>query len=56
MWLIRQRNYLGGRQFENPEVQLGDYIEDQIDSVAFDRITMQTVRQVISTKNWGSGA
>ncbi|OZN25213.1 transcription termination factor NusA [Actinobacillus seminis] len=41
---------LEAAQFENPEVQLGDYIEDQIDSVAFDRITMQTVRQVISTK------
>lgn len=41
---------LEAAQFENPEVQLGDYVEDQIESVAFDRITMQTVRQVISTK------
>ena len=41
---------LEAAQFENPEVQLGDYMEDQIESVAFDRITMQTVRQVISTK------
>lgn len=31
-------------------MQLGDYVEDQIESVAFDRITMQTARQVISTK------
>ena len=41
---------LEAAQFENPEVQLGDYVEDQIESIAFDRITMQTARQVISTK------
>lgn len=41
---------LEAAQFDNPNVQLGDYVEDQIESVAFDRITMQTARQVISTK------
>ncbi|OOF70488.1 transcription termination factor NusA [Rodentibacter caecimuris] len=41
---------LEAAQFENPEVQIGEYIEDQIDSIAFDRIAMQTARQVISTK------
>ena len=41
---------LEAAQFENPEVQLGDYVEDQIESIAFDRITMQTARQVISTR------
>ncbi|GJJ79688.1 transcription termination factor NusA [Pasteurella canis] len=41
---------LEAAQFEDPEIQLGEYIEDQIESVAFDRITMQTARQVISTK------
>lgn len=41
---------LEAAQFEDANVQIGDYIEDQIESVAFDRITMQTVRQVISTK------
>ena len=41
---------LEAAQFENPEVQLGDYVEDQIESIAFDWITMQTARQVISTK------
>ncbi|MFD0965442.1 transcription termination factor NusA [Seminibacterium arietis] len=41
---------LEAARFENPDIQLGDYIEDQIESVAFDRITMQTARQVISTK------
>lgn len=41
---------LEAAQFEDPDIQLGDYVEDQIDSVAFDRITMQTARQVISTK------
>ncbi|OOS02045.1 transcription termination/antitermination protein NusA [Canicola haemoglobinophilus] len=41
---------LEAAQFENPEVKVGDYIEDQIESIAFDRIAMQTARQVISTK------
>ncbi|HDR1420129.1 TPA: transcription termination factor NusA [Pasteurella multocida] len=41
---------LEAAQFDDPNVQLGDYVEDQIESVAFDRITMQTARQVISTK------
>lgn len=41
---------LEAAQFEDPNVQLGDYIEDEIESIAFDRITMQTARQVISTK------
>ncbi|PJG86246.1 transcription termination factor NusA [Conservatibacter flavescens] len=41
---------LEAAQFDNPELQVGDFVEDQIDSIAFDRITMQTVRQVISTK------
>ncbi|MGL4050774.1 NusA N-terminal domain-containing protein, partial [Pasteurella multocida] len=33
---------LEAAQFDDPNVQLGDYVEDQIESVAFDRITMQT--------------
>ncbi|MEE3609326.1 transcription termination factor NusA [Avibacterium paragallinarum] len=41
---------LEAAQFEDPAIQLGDYVEDQIESVAFDRITMQTARQVISSK------
>ncbi|MGC7559260.1 transcription termination factor NusA [Pasteurella sp. PK-2025] len=41
---------LEAAQFEDPSLQVGDYVEDQIESVAFDRITMQTARQVISTK------
>lgn len=41
---------LEAAQFDNPAVQVGDYVEDQIDSIAFDRITMQTARQVISSK------
>ena len=42
---------LEAAQFEDPNVQLGDYVEDQIESIAFDRIAMQTARQVISTKS-----
>ncbi len=41
---------LEAAQFEDPNVQVGDYVEDQIESVAVDRITMQTARQVISSK------
>ncbi|TDQ57209.1 NusA antitermination factor [Mesocricetibacter intestinalis] len=41
---------LEAARLENPEINPGDYVEDQIESIAFDRITMQTARQVISTK------
>lgn len=56
-WLVVEEvNYptkeitLEAAQFDNPDIQIGDYMEDQIDSIAFDRITMQTARQVISSK------
>ena len=41
---------LEAARFEDPDAQIGDYVEDQIESIAFDRIAMQTARQVISTK------
>lgn len=41
---------LEAAKFENPELQLGEYVEDQIDSVTFDRITTQTAKQVIVQK------
>lgn len=41
---------LEAAQLENPEIQVGDYIEDQVDSIDLDRITIQTVRQVIKSK------
>ena len=41
---------LEAARYENPEIQPGDYIEDQIESVAFDRITTQTAKQVIVQK------
>lgn len=41
---------LEAAQYEEPGIQLGDFIEDEIESIAFDRITMQTARQVISSK------
>lgn len=34
----------------DPSVELGSYVEDQIDSVTFDRITTQTAKQVIVQK------
>ena len=41
---------LEAAQIEQPEIQIGDYVEDQIDSVTFDRITTQTAKQVIVQK------
>ncbi len=41
---------LDAARVENPEIQLGDYIEDEIDSITFDRITTQTAKQVIVQK------
>ncbi|TPG61597.1 transcription termination factor NusA [Ewingella americana] len=37
-------------QYEDPSIELGGYIEDQIESVTFDRITTQTAKQVIVQK------
>ncbi|HEY5716532.1 MAG TPA: transcription termination factor NusA [Psychromonas sp.] len=37
-------------EYENPEIKVGEYIEDQIESVKFDRITTQTAKQVIVQK------
>ncbi len=36
--------------YDDDSVELGDYIEDQIESVKFDRITTQTAKQVIVQK------
>ncbi|GGY97374.1 MULTISPECIES: transcription termination factor NusA [Shewanella] len=41
---------LEAAQFDNPEIQAGDYVEDEIESVQFDRITTQTAKQVIVQK------
>lgn len=41
---------LSAAQVDEPHLQLGDYVEEQIDSVAFDRITTQTAKQVIVQK------
>lgn len=41
---------LEAAQYEDPTKQLGDYVEEQIESVAFDRITTQTAKQVIVQK------
>ncbi|WNJ96114.1 transcription termination factor NusA [Vibrio ruber] len=37
-------------QFDDDSIELGDFIEDQIESVKFDRITTQTAKQVIVQK------
>ena len=42
---------LEAAQIEQPDIQIGDYVEDQIDSVTFDRITTQTAKQVIAFKS-----
>lgn len=41
---------LEAARFEDPEIEPGEFIEDQIESVAFDRITTQTAKQVIVQK------
>jgi N utilization substance protein A len=41
---------ISAAQVDEPDIQLGDYVEDQIDSIAFDRITTQTAKQVIVQK------
>ena len=41
---------LAAAQYDDPELNVGDYAEDQIDSVKFDRVTTQTAKQVIVQK------
>lgn len=41
---------LSAAQIDDPDIQIGDYIEDEIDSIQFDRITTQTAKQVIVQK------
>lgn len=41
---------LDAARFEDKNVQLNDYLEDEIKSVSFDRITTQTAKQVIIQK------
>ena len=37
-------------KYDDPEIELGGFIEDDIESVTFDRITTQTAKQVIVQK------
>lgn len=41
---------LSAAQYDDPELQLGDYVEEQIESIKFDRITTQMAKQVIVQK------
>ena len=41
---------LDAARLDDPSIQLGDFIEEQIDSITFDRITTQTAKQVIVQK------
>lgn len=41
---------LEAARFEDETLNVGDYVEDQIESVTFDRITTQTAKQVIVQK------
>lgn len=41
---------LEAAQFDDETIELGDYVEDEIESVTFDRITTQTAKQVIVQK------
>jgi len=41
---------LSAAQYDAPDLQLGDFVEEQIESVTFDRVTTQTAKQVIVQK------
>lgn len=41
---------LEAARYENESLNVGEYVEDQIESVTFDRITTQTAKQVIVQK------
>jgi len=41
---------LAAAQYDDPELKVGDFVEDQIESVKFDRVTTQTAKQVIVQK------
>ncbi len=41
---------ISAAQIDEPEIQLGEYVEEQIESIKFDRITTQTAKQVIVQK------
>jgi len=41
---------LAAAQYDDPSIKVGDYVEEQIESVKFDRITTQTAKQVIVQK------
>ena len=41
---------ISAAQVDEPELQLGDYVEDPVDSVEFGRIAAQTAKQVIVQK------
>ncbi len=41
---------LSAAQFDNPEIQPGEFVEEQVESVEFGRIAAQTAKQVIVQK------
>ncbi len=41
---------LSAEQMDEPDKKLGEFVEEQIESIAFDRITTQTAKQVIVQK------
>jgi len=41
---------ISAAQIDEPDIKLGEFIEEQIESIAFDRITTQTAKQVIVQK------
>ncbi len=41
---------LEAAQLDEPEIEIGDYVEEQIESIAFGRIAAQTAKQVIVQK------
>ncbi len=47
---LERQTTLSAAQVENPDIQVGDYVEDEIESASFGRIAAQTAKQVIMQK------
>ena len=41
---------LEAAQFDNPEIQLGDAVEDEVESIEFGRVAIQTFGQFVKQK------
>jgi transcription termination/antitermination protein NusA len=50
MDMPERQTTLSAAQIENPDIQVGDFVEDDVESIEFGRIAAQTAKQVIVQK------